>query len=69
MAREQLPYVERKIAHLRRVGLIAANSNGQGFHGGACPDWLRAEQEAQRKHRANNRKVEQALPAALTEAA
>jgi len=39
----------RKVAHLKRVGLVASSKDGFGQNGGACPDWLRAEQEAEKK--------------------
>lgn len=39
-------FTYRKIAHLRRAGLVAQTSSGFGMTGGACPDWLLAEQKA-----------------------
>lgn len=42
-------YVESKIAHMKRVGLVAANSTGYGEHGGACPDWLKQVQKERRE--------------------
>lgn len=41
----------RKIAHLRRAGLVAQTSPGFGMNGGACPDWLLAEQKARAEKR------------------
>ena len=33
-------FVDRKIAHLKRAGLVQAGRSGVGRNGGACPDWL-----------------------------
>lgn len=40
-------YIMRKIAHMKRLGLVSGSNAGFGRHGGACPDWLRAEQKAE----------------------
>jgi len=42
-------YIDRKIVHLKRVGLVAGGKTGYGKNGGACPDWLVAEQKAEEK--------------------
>lgn len=47
-------YVERKIKHLKRVGLVSNKATGRGFNGGACPDWLLSEQKDRREKRARN---------------
>lgn len=44
-------YVMRKIAHLKRIGLVGASSTGFGENGGACPDWLRADQKKREESR------------------
>jgi len=38
-------YVQSKIEHMKRMGLVAAKSRGVGKHGGACPDWLKQQQD------------------------
>jgi hypothetical protein len=38
-------YVFDKISHLKRAGLVGQKSTGFGKNGGACPDWLVAEQK------------------------
>jgi len=42
-------FAHRKVAHLKRAGLVSAGKTGFGQNGGACPDWLRSEQEAEAK--------------------
>lgn len=44
-------YIDSKISHLRRAGLIVASKSfdGHGRHGGACPSWLHEEQKARGK--------------------
>ena len=46
------PYLESKISHLRRTGLVSAKSTGLGIYGGAAPDWLNSERAARRSARA-----------------
>jgi hypothetical protein len=38
-------YILKKIAHLKRIGLVAGSNPGIGQNGGACPDWLRTIQK------------------------
>lgn len=45
MAKTSFAYVASKIAHMKRLGLVSGSSTGIGKHGGACPDWLKAEQK------------------------
>ena len=33
-------YIQRKIDHMKRIGVIGANSQGVGKNGGAAPDWM-----------------------------
>lgn len=42
-------YVSRKIAHLKRTGLVSGMQTGFGLNGGAAPDWLVSEQKERRK--------------------
>lgn len=44
-------YIQSKIAHMQRMGLISTKSKGTGAHGGACPDWLSNQQKAEEKAR------------------
>lgn len=41
-------YVQKKIAHLKRIGLVSQNSPGIGKNGGAAPDWLIKQQRGER---------------------
>lgn len=45
-------FVFRKIAHLKRIGLVSSNNSGFGENGGACPDWLVKEQKERREKNA-----------------
>ncbi len=38
-------YIMRKIAHMKRIGLVSNSSAGRGRNGGAAPDWLIADQK------------------------
>jgi hypothetical protein len=55
MARNDFIYIEQKIEHLKRAGLVGPKSTGIGFNGGAAPDWLVAEQKARREGYAKRR--------------
>ena len=46
-----MSYVLKKIAHLKRMGLVSASSTGVGKNGGACPDWLADEQLEKEKNK------------------
>jgi len=41
----KMSYVQKKIKHMRRIGLVSGKSTGIGMHGGACPDWLKDQQK------------------------
>jgi hypothetical protein len=38
-------YIQKKIDHLRRLGLVNSKTGGYGKNGGAAPDWLVANQK------------------------
>ena len=38
-------YINSKIEHMRRMGLIASKTGGYGRNGGAAPDWLVTQQK------------------------
>ena len=44
-------YVQNKIAHMIRQGILTISSNfmGRGQNGGACPNWLHERQQAEHK--------------------
>lgn len=44
-------YIESKIDHMKRAGLVIGKHNGLGKHGGACPTWLRDFQRNDQKAR------------------
>jgi len=52
MAHYSYGYVESKIEHMRRTGLITKKDGGYGRNGGACPDWLVTEQKEEDKRQA-----------------
>lgn len=66
MKRGDWEYIQRKIDHLKRVGLVQGKSAGLGFNGGAAPDWLVSEQKARREGNAKRRAADfvQSLAAA-----
>lgn len=47
-------YIQSKMEHMKRMGLVSKPST-RGKHGGACPDWLRREQEEEKKARDKGR--------------
>lgn len=50
-----MDYRSQKIVHLKRAGLVSNNRPGIGMNGGAAPDWLVEQQEADRKKAAAKR--------------
>ena len=44
-------YVEKKIDHLKRMGLITGSHSGHGMNGGACPTSIYEEQKRRAKER------------------
>jgi len=46
MTNNDQKYVQSKIDHMRRMGLITRKDGGRGMHGGAAPDWLVDAQKA-----------------------
>lgn len=45
-------YIDSKIQHMARLGLVSAKSTGLGIYGGAAPDWLNTERKAHQSARA-----------------
>lgn len=52
-------YIESKINHMKRSGLVMGKHNGLGRNGGACPTWLHQIQKSEDKGKA--RKIVGAL--------
>ena len=42
-------YIAKKVAHMKRMGLVSGQSTGIGKHGGAAPDWLISRQKEEQK--------------------
>lgn len=52
MSYYSLKYVQSKIDHMRRTGMVTKKDGGYGMNGGAAPDWLVAEQRENEKRQA-----------------
>jgi len=63
MSEANIGYVARKIAHMRRIGVIVRKDGGFGQNGGAAPDWLVDQQKDERERIAKYRMRNQ--PSAL----
>ena len=61
-------YVQSKVDHMRRTGLITKKDGGFGMNGGAAPDWLVTEQKETAKRQAERvvrRMVSSNIPKAV----
>lgn len=53
-----IDYIESKINHMKRSGLVTGKHTGLGRNGGACPTWLHQIQKSEDK---GKRKITRAM--------
>lgn len=59
-----MSYIIKKIDHMKRTSLIIGKHNGFGQNGGACPTWLKRQQDEEAKllQQTSRRRVRSNVP-------